>query len=82
MHLDGNAAAGPLSDVFAREVTMAMVTCAACGNCGPLGAAMLYGETMGQIVRCTACDAMLLGCTETPAGIRLDMRGVRLITWP
>src|SRR6202000_1928371 len=81
MHLDGNAAAGPLSDIFAREVTAALVTCASCGNRGPLGAAMLYGESMGQIVRCSAGEAVLLCCAETPAGTRLDMRGVSVIVW-
>ena len=59
-----------------------MVTCASCGNRAPLGAAMLYGEAMGQIVRCAACEAVLLRCAETPAGVRLDMRGVGLIAWP
>jgi Family of unknown function (DUF6510) len=82
MHLDGNAAAGPLSDIFAREVTAALVTCASCGSSGPLGAAMLYGEAMGQIVRCATCDAVLLCCADTPAGVRLDMRGVSVIAWP
>jgi hypothetical protein len=81
MHLDGNAAAGPLADIFAREITTALVTCASCGNSGPLGAAMLYGEAMGQIVRCAACEAVLLRCAETPAGVRLDMRGVGVIAW-
>ena len=81
MHLDGNAAAGPLSDVFTHEITTALVTCAACGNRGPLGGAMLYGEAMGAIVRCVACDAVLLRYAETPGGIRLDMRGIGVLAW-
>ncbi len=31
-HLDGNAAAGVLSEVFARELTTAIATCAACAT--------------------------------------------------
>jgi hypothetical protein len=80
-HLDGNAAAGPLGDVFTREVTTALATCASCGNRGPLGGAMLYGETMGAIVRCVACEAVLLRFAETPRGIRLDMRGIGVLAW-
>ena len=61
-HLDGNMAAGPLGDVFARDV-------------------MVYGETMGTILRCTACEQVLLRFAETPAGIRLDMRGIGVLAW-
>jgi hypothetical protein len=32
MRLDGNAAAGALRDVFARDITDAMATCAGCGQ--------------------------------------------------
>jgi ribosomal protein S27E len=80
-HLDGNAAAGPLGDVFTHEMTTAMVTCAGCGNRGPLGGAMLYGEAMGTIVRCVACEQVLLRFAETPGGIRLDMRGIGVLAW-
>jgi len=80
-HLDGNMAAGPLGDVFAREVTTAIATCAACGNAGPLGEAMVYGEMMGAIVRCVACEQVMLRFAETPGGIRLDMRGIGVLAW-
>jgi hypothetical protein len=40
MHLDGNAAAGLLAEVFTVEATTAVVTCAGCGASGPLGAAI------------------------------------------
>jgi hypothetical protein len=80
-HLDGNAAAGPLGDVFTREITTARVTCASCGAEGPLGAAMLYGEAMGAIVRCAACEAVLVRFAETPAGVRLDLRGAAVLAW-
>jgi Family of unknown function (DUF6510) len=80
-HLDGNVAAGPLGEVFAREVTTAIATCASCGATGPLGRALVYGEPMGAIVRCVACKQVLLCLAETPAGIRLDMRGIRVLAW-
>jgi ribosomal protein S27E len=81
MHLDGNVAAGPLSDIFALEITSARVTCATCGNTGPLGGALVYGETMGTIVRCLVCEEVLLRLAETPRGVRLDMRGIRVLAW-
>jgi hypothetical protein len=81
MHLDGNAAAGPLSEIFTREVTAAVARCASCGSTGPLGGALVYGETMGTIVRCTACEAVLLRFAETPRGVRLDMRGIVVLAW-
>ena len=80
-HLDGNVAAGPLGEIFAREVTTAIATCASCGNSGPLGSAIVYGETMGTIVRCVACDQVLLRFAETPRGVRLDMRGIEVLAW-
>ena len=80
-HLDGNVAAGPLGEIFAREVTTAVATCGSCGNSGPLGSAMVYGETMGTIVRCVACEQVLLRFAETPRGIRLDMRGISVLAW-
>ena len=45
MHLDGNAAAGPLADIFTREVTTAVATCASCGNSGPLGGRVSGGSS-------------------------------------
>ena len=33
-HLDGNAAAGLLAEVFTMEATTAVVTCAGCGGPG------------------------------------------------
>jgi Family of unknown function (DUF6510) len=80
-HLDGNVAAGPLAEVFARDVTTAIATCASCGATGALGGALVFGEPMGAIVRCVACEQVLLRVVETPAGIRLDMRGIRVLAW-
>jgi uncharacterized protein DUF6510 len=80
-HLDGNAAAGPLGDIFTREMTTATATCASCGASGPLCGAMLYGEPMGAIVRCANCDAVLLCFAQTPRGIRFEMRGVGVLAW-
>ena len=58
--LDGNAAAGALSEVFALEVTGARGRCDACGNVAPLGEAYAYVEAPGVVIRCRGCESVLL----------------------
>jgi hypothetical protein len=78
MHLDGNAAAGMLSQVFSREMTTAMGTCVGCGAASPVGRLMNYGGEMGVILRCPACDTVMLRMVSTPGWIRLDASGTAL----
>ena len=79
-HLDGNAAAGELSEVFTRDVTTAVATCAECGMSGSLAQAMLY-EGMGTVLRCASCDALLLRFVRGGGEGRVEMRGVRVLSW-
>lgn len=80
--LDGNAAAGLLRELFALDVTVARFTCAECGSVGEVGAARVYGGTMGAIFRCTGCDGVVLRLVRTPAGLWLDMQGTRRLVVP
>ncbi|MDQ1572918.1 MAG: hypothetical protein QOH44_477, partial [Actinomycetota bacterium] len=41
-HLDGNAIAGPLSEIFGADMTMASGRCGGCGDVSPLAMAMVY----------------------------------------
>jgi hypothetical protein len=75
--LDGNAAAGLLLELFARDTTTAEVTCGSCGLAAELGAARVYGGPMGAIFRCVHCDNVVMRLARTPAGFWLDMRGAR-----
>ena len=59
LHLDGNAAAGWLADVFCAEITTAEVTCANCGSLGPVGSLTAYGLHMGVVLRCPGCDQLI-----------------------
>ena len=77
--LDGNAAAGLLSELFALDVTVAEVTCGSCGVVAMVGETRLYGGVMGAIFRCAHCDGVLMRLVRTPVGICLDMRGSRLL---
>jgi hypothetical protein len=82
MRLDGNAAAGALREVFAREVTPALATCKGCGAVRPVGALLEYGQPMGVILRCPGCDAAMLRFVHTPGWLRVDASGIALLLIP
>jgi ribosomal protein S27E len=79
MHLDGNAAAGLLAEVFTVEATTAVVTCASCGGSGPLGAAIVYASDIGTVVRCATCSEVIIRAAEIRDRVVLDMRGAATI---
>ena len=80
MRLDGNAAGGILREVFTHEMTAALATCAGCGTRGPVGELLEYGQGMGVVLRCAACDMPVLRIVRTPGLLRLDLSGVSLLT--
>ena len=80
-HLDGNAAAGVLSEVFTLEATSAVATCAGCGATGAVAEARVYEAGMGTVLRCPDCDGVLLRLVRTRGEIRMEMRGVRVLRW-
>lgn len=79
LRLDGNAAAGILSEIFAPDLTAAHATCAHCGTARAVGALLVYAHGMGTVLRCPSCDAMVLGIGRTPRGLWLDPSGARLL---
>jgi hypothetical protein len=81
LRLDGNAAAGVLSEVFAAEVTSALGTCANCGMTGPLGAAHVYTGA-GTVIRCSNCTAVLMTISRVRDGLAVEARGIRLLQLP
>ena len=58
--LDGNAAGGILSEVFAADVTAALCTCNSCGGVAPVAAAHAYMDGPGTVLRCSSCGAALV----------------------
>ncbi len=58
-HLDGNALAGALSEIFATDVTTAQTRCRSCGDTSPLATAMVFIKPSTYIVRCHACEDVL-----------------------
>ncbi len=79
MRLDGNFAAGILSEVFVPEITTTRAMCANCGTIRPLGALPVYGQKMGAVMRCPTCDGVVLRVARTPRRLWLDATGARLL---
>jgi hypothetical protein len=79
LRLDGNAAAGILSEVFVPDVTTALATCANCGTIRALGALLAYTNGMGTVLRCASCDAVVLRVAHLRMRLWLDLTGARLI---
>lgn len=77
--LDGNAAAGFLSEIFAIDLTNAMVTCTGCDAVAAVGKLSAYGLAMGLILRCPGCDNTLVRISRTGDGYWLDLTGSRVL---
>ncbi|MFD1930803.1 MULTISPECIES: DUF6510 family protein [Nonomuraea] len=74
MHLDGNALAGPLGEIFAVDLTAAVGRCANCGLQGPVAALRVY-EGAGLVARCPGCEEVVLRLVRGPQEAWLDLRG-------
>jgi hypothetical protein len=77
--LDGNAAAGPLADIFAFDVTTAHAVCSGCGADMPVGSLAAYGLEMGAILRCPGCDTAMMRVARVRSGYWLDLRGMSVL---
>ena len=77
--LDGNAAAGALGDLFAFEVTMAMTTCATCGDRRAVGELLAYMDAPGIVLRCASCGATQLRFVRSADRAWLDLRGIQAL---
>ena len=75
-YLDGNAAAGELSRVFAADITMAEGQCVNCGVKKRFAEAHLYVKCPGMIARCAACGHVLLRLVNSGGRLLLDLRGM------
>jgi Family of unknown function (DUF6510) len=78
-HVDGNAVGGRLIDVFGRDMTATVGTCADCGAVNALGAVLAYTEAPGDVLRCPGCDAVLLVAVHVRAGYRVTIESLRSV---
>jgi hypothetical protein len=79
-YLDGNAAAGELSRIFAMDITSAEGQCANCGAKGRFAEAHLYMQCPGLVARCALCGHVLLRFVNTQQHIFLDLRGMTYLS--
>lgn len=74
-HVDGNALAGPLSELFAVDVTAAIGQCVNCGLTGPIAALRVYDRAPGLVARCSGCGHVVLRYVRTPDAAWIDLTG-------
>ncbi len=81
-HVDGNAIAGLLADLFSFEATTAAARCDSCGTVSMLGTAMVYMDAMGAVVRCPGCDSVLATIVQGEDRVWISMHGVSALEVP
>jgi len=75
--LDGNAIGGLLGEVFVMEVTAAVSTCAHCGAVNEVGRVQVYVDAPGTVVRCPACEQVLMRIVRGRGRYWVDLTGMR-----
>ena len=78
-YLDGNAAAGELSRIFAMDVTVAQGRCANCGALKRFAEAHVYMQAPGLVARCPVCQHVLLRLVNVRQRVFLDVQGLAYI---
>ncbi len=73
--LDGNAVAGLLEEIFSVEMTVAHTCCANCGREGEMGSLHAFLHGPGVVLRCPACEQVVLRIARTPKMTYVDARG-------
>jgi hypothetical protein len=78
-YLDGNAAAGELSNIFAMDVTAAEGQCAHCGAIKRFAEARVYMRCPGLVARCSVCQHVLLRLVNARERVFFDLHGMRCL---
>jgi Family of unknown function (DUF6510) len=78
LHTDGNAIAGLLQEIFAREMTAAIRSCQSCGARNPVGAHRLY-EGAGLVLRCATCGDLAACIATRRDGYAVTLHGTWLV---
>lgn len=81
MKLDGNAIGGLLREIFTMEMTAAEATCAGCGAVNAVGRVAVYVHAPGTVVRCPACESVLMRIVHGGGRYWLDLSGTRTIVF-
>jgi hypothetical protein len=81
-HQDGNVLAGPLGELFAVDVTVAVTHCAACGRRAAVAELQVYYGGPGLVARCAGCHEVVARYVRTPTAGYLDLRGTIALMVP
>ena len=81
-HVDGNALAGPLAEIFRMDVTTLVARCRHCGDDAMLARAMVYFAAPGTVVRCCTCDGVLATLVEEDGMLLLGLAGISALALP
>lgn len=73
--LDGNAAGGLFLEMFGVEMTASPTECAGCGTAHEFAQLWAFLQAPGLVLRCPACQQVMLRVVETPDAYYLDARG-------
>jgi hypothetical protein len=79
---DGNALAGPLSEVFATDVTVAVARCRGCGRSTVVAELAVFGPDPGLVARCPGCEDILIRFVRTPDSVWVDLGGMSSLRLP
>jgi len=78
--LDGNAIGGMMMELFGTEMTTAVVTCDNCGAVSQVAELAVYRPGLGTVVRCRACDAVLMALVRIRDVTCVDLQGLASLT--
>jgi hypothetical protein len=78
VHTDGNAIAGLLEEIFAREMTSAERVCQSCRTQCHVGGHRLY-RGAGLVLRCPACGDLAACIVTGPDGYAVSVHGTWLM---
>ena len=79
---DGNALAGPLSEVFTLETTTGVARCRGCGRDSVVAELVVYGPDPGLVARCPGCADVMLRLVRTPHATWVDLSGTSVLRLP
>lgn len=73
--VDGNAVAGPLSEIFTFDVTSVQVNCNHCGATNPFAEEIAYVRGPGTVLRCADCTSVVGRFVRTRDSVWMDLTG-------
>ncbi|MCP2636980.1 DUF6510 family protein [Microbacterium sp. HD4P20] len=76
-HVDGNAVAGLLAEVFTVDVTTMRCQCGTCGVAAPLAETVVELDDSAAIIRCRGCTHTLMTVVRADGGVRLIIGSLR-----